>query len=118
MINNIFYVFAAMVKYIVFFLYLFISPLPAASKEEIKSKVENVLSKLPATTNIGLMIYNPLMQDTILSLNHTLSMIPASNTKLFTTAAALTIMGGDYVLSTKLFSDDLNLEDGIIDGNL
>jgi D-alanyl-D-alanine carboxypeptidase/D-alanyl-D-alanine-endopeptidase (penicillin-binding protein 4) len=107
-----------MVKNIILFSYLIIYPLLATSKEEIKGKIENVLSKLPATTNIGLMIYNPLLQDTILSINHTLSMIPASNTKLFTTAAALTIMGGDYVLSTKLLSDDLNLQDGIIDGNL
>lgn len=107
-----------MVKHIILFSYLIIYPLLATSKEEIKGKIENVLSKLPATTNIGLMIYNPLLQDTILSINHTLSMIPASNTKLFTTAAALTIMGGDYVLSTKLLSDDLNLQDGIIDGNL
>ena len=107
-----------MVKHIILFSYLLIYPLLAASKEEIKGNIENVLSKLPATTNIGLMIYNPLLQDTILSINHTLSMIPASNTKLFTTAAALTIMGGDYILSTKLLSDDLNLKDGIIDGNL
>jgi D-alanyl-D-alanine carboxypeptidase/D-alanyl-D-alanine-endopeptidase (penicillin-binding protein 4) len=107
-----------MVKHIILFSYLIIYPLLATSKEEIKGKIENVLSKLPATTNIGLMIYNPLLQDTVLSINHTLSMIPASNTKLFTTAAALTIMGGDYVLSTKLLSDDLNLQDGIIDGNL
>jgi D-alanyl-D-alanine carboxypeptidase/D-alanyl-D-alanine-endopeptidase (penicillin-binding protein 4) len=107
-----------MIKYTVLFLYLLVPPLIATSKEEIKSKIENVLSRLPATTNVGLMIYNPLMQDTIISINHTLSMIPASNTKLFTTAAALTIMGGDYVLSTKLLSDDPNLDDGIIDGNL
>jgi len=66
-----------MTKYIVLFLYLVILPLRATSKEEIRSRIENVLSKLPATTNIGLMIYNPLMQDTILGLNHTLSMIPA-----------------------------------------
>lgn len=107
-----------MVKYIVLFLYMIILPLRATSKEEIRSRIENVLSKLPATTNIGLMIYNPLLQDTILSLNHTLSMIPASNTKLFTTAAALTIMGGEYILSTKLLTDDSDLNDEIINGNL
>jgi D-alanyl-D-alanine carboxypeptidase/D-alanyl-D-alanine-endopeptidase (penicillin-binding protein 4) len=45
-------------------------------------------------------------------------MIPASNTKLFTTAAALTIMGGEYVLSTKLLTDDSDPNDEIINGNL
>ena len=107
-----------MIKYIVLFLYLLASFLTATSKEEIRGKIDKVLSELPATTNIGLLIYNPLLQDTILSINHTQSMIPASNTKLFTTAAALSLLGGDYVLSTKLLSDDPDLDDGIIDGNL
>jgi len=45
-------------------------------------------------------------------------MIPASNTKLFTTAAALEIMGGDYILSTQILSDDKNLTDGVVNGNI
>lgn len=45
-------------------------------------------------------------------------MIPASNAKLFTTAVALANLGGDYKLSTKLFSNDENLSDGVINGNL
>jgi D-alanyl-D-alanine carboxypeptidase/D-alanyl-D-alanine-endopeptidase (penicillin-binding protein 4) len=45
-------------------------------------------------------------------------MIPASNTKLFTTATALSLMGGDFILYTKILTDDRNIKDGIIDGNL
>ena len=51
-------------------------------------------------------------------MNHTTSMIPASNTKIFTTATALSIMGGNYPLSTKILTDDRNIKDGIINGNL
>jgi D-alanyl-D-alanine carboxypeptidase/D-alanyl-D-alanine-endopeptidase (penicillin-binding protein 4) len=65
-----------------------------------------------------MMIYNPLTEDTIISINAFESMIPASNTKLFTTAVALELMGGDYLLSTRILADDSDFSDGIIEGNI
>jgi len=88
------------------------------SKEEIQQQILNILSKLSPTTKVGMMIYNPLTQDTIISLNHTQPMIPASNNKLFTTATALSLMGGSYPLSTKILSDDDDFEDGVLNGNI
>jgi D-alanyl-D-alanine carboxypeptidase/D-alanyl-D-alanine-endopeptidase (penicillin-binding protein 4) len=88
------------------------------SKEEIRHRIEYSLNRLPKTTKAAVLIYNPLSQDTIYSLNHIIPMIPASNTKLFTTASALSIMGGDFTLYTKLLTDDKNFKKGIIDGNL
>ena len=64
------------------------------------------------------MIYNPLIQDTIFALNESRPMTPASLTKLFTTSTSLGLMGGDYNLATRLYSDDLNFEDETINGNL
>ncbi len=90
----------------------------AASKEIIKSKIENTLAKIPSSTKIAILVYNPLTQDTIFKMNHKESMIPASNTKLFTTATALSIMGGNYPLATKILSDDKNIKNGIVKGNL
>ncbi|OGU74518.1 MAG: D-alanyl-D-alanine carboxypeptidase/D-alanyl-D-alanine-endopeptidase [Ignavibacteria bacterium RBG_16_34_14] len=104
-------------KYLLFSLLLLV-PLLGSSEEEIRNKIDLILSKLPPTTKVGILIYNPLTEDTIYSLNHTISMIPASNTKLFTTATALSLMGGDFILYTKILSDDNNLDDGVIDGNL
>ncbi len=92
--------------------------LNASSREELINKIRNILRKVPAGTNTSIMIYNPLNQDTILVDNHTKSMVPASVTKLFTTSTALTTMGGDHFFSTKLLTDDLNINDGIINGNL
>ena len=86
--------------------------------DDVKTEINNVLNKLPAGTRIGMLIYNPLTRDTIYSINHTESMIPASNTKLFTTATALEIMGGSYTLSTQILTDDNDLTDGKIDGNI
>ena len=72
----------------------------------------------PQVQKMAILIYNPLTQDTLVCINHTETMIPASNTKLFTTATALELIGGDYLLSTKIMADDDNLSDGIIDGNI
>ncbi len=90
----------------------------AGGLEELLNSIQAVLAQCPEGTKTGLLIYNPLTQDTIIKINHTESMIPASNTKLFTTAAALDIMGSNFQLSVRLHTDDTEISDGIIDGNL
>lgn len=103
----------------ILFIFLFFSIITfASSKEEIANRIKAVLSKLPANTISGVLIYNPLMQDTIFAINESRPMTPASLTKLFTTSTSLGIMGGDHKLSTKLFSEDNDFQDGVLDGNL
>ncbi len=88
------------------------------SKEEAKKQIENLLNVIPVSTKIGVLIYNPILRDTIFQMNHSQSMIPASNTKLFTTAVALSNLSGEFVISTKMFTDDFNIKDGVINGNI
>lgn len=88
------------------------------SKEEAVTKINKILATLPANTLSGIIVYNPLTQDTIFSVNEKRQMTPASLTKLFTTAVALNIMGEEHQLSTKLFTDDINLSDKVVNGNL
>lgn len=94
------------------------SSLYSSSTDDIKSKIRKELDALPANTEIGILVYNPLTEDTIISVNHTRSMIPASNTKLFTTAVALKIMGGDYMLTTKILADRSSIRDSVLNGNI
>jgi D-alanyl-D-alanine carboxypeptidase/D-alanyl-D-alanine-endopeptidase (penicillin-binding protein 4) len=94
------------------------SSITAETPEGILQKIDKLISGAPAGTRMAVLIYNPLTQDTLISINHTQSMIPASNTKLFTSAVALELMGGDYLLSTKILADDDDLSDGTIDGNI
>ena len=102
-----------------FFLIIFsLINLSAEEPEKIIKEIDDLISEIPADTKMAIFIYNPLTQDTLISINHTESMIPASNTKLFTTATALEIMGGDYKLSTKILADDDDLSDSTIDGNI
>jgi len=100
------------------FIQIILFSFTAFCSEGIKNKLDNIISLLPPTTKAGIFIYNPLTEDTIYSLNTAMPMIPASNTKLFTTATALTLMGGDYQLFTKILTDDPVTEDGIINGNI
>lgn len=88
------------------------------SKEELKKQIEDLLNVIPASLKVGLLIYNPILRDTIFQVNHSMSMIPASNTKLFTTAVALSNLGGDFKISTRIFTNDFNIEDGVINGNI
>ena len=106
-----------MKKIFILFL-LFISVSFASSKEEIKGIIANIVGKLPASTNVGIIIYNPLTQDTIFQKNAFVSMTPASNTKLFTTATALSLLGGDFPLFTKIMTNDLNIKNGVINGDI
>ena len=101
-----------------FFIIFSINVISAEAPEKIIKEIDDLISEVPASTKMAILIYNPLMQDTLVSINHTESMIPASNTKLFTTATALEIMGGNYLLSTKILADDDDLSDGIIEGNI
>lgn len=98
-----------------FFFYNFVF---AEIPEKVISKIEELISEAPSGTRTAMMIYNPLTEDTIISINASESMIPASNTKLFTTSVALELMGGDYLLSTRILADDNDFSDSIIEGNI
>jgi len=105
-----------MIKIVTTFLLLTAALLP--QNESITRKIDAFLSRLPSSTKVSVLIFNPMGQDTLFSRNHTEPMIPASNTKLFTTSVALSVMGGEFELATKIFTDDRNVSDGSINGNL
>lgn len=73
---------------------------------------------MPRSSSAGILVYNPLTRDTVFEYNPQQIMIPASNNKLFTTAVALSILGGDFSLSTKILSSDMNIKDGVVNGDL
>lgn len=99
-------------------LLLIINILLYPASNDLSEKINKILSGLPKGTKYGIMIYDPVLNDTIISKNISEPIKPASNTKLFTTAVAFALMGGDHQLSTKLLTDDFNINDGVINGNL
>ncbi len=107
-----------MLKKILLFILIAAFQTFCTSKEEIKSRIADALDLLPGSTVSAILVYNPLTRDTIYALNSKLPVIPASNTKLFTTSVALSVMGSDYRLSTKIMAADKTHKNGIINGNL
>lgn len=107
-----------MTKHILIIILFFVNFLFPSSREKTINKISSLISSMPAGTKAGIFIYNPLDQDTIFAMNAAEPMIPASLTKLFTTAVSLNIMGSEHELSTKLFSDDIDFSDGTLNGNL
>ena len=106
-----------MLRKILFFFLLINSISLCTSKEELKKRIENILTKVPNQTVSAIIIFNPQTQDTIFSENASDTVIPASNTKLFTTATALNLMGGNFILSTKILSV-ARVRNGVLNGNL
>ena len=104
-------------KIILVFLFLYSSAFSSPG-DKITGEITSALKRLPSSTDYSILIINPLTEDTLFAHNPGQSRIPASNTKLFTTSTALSLMGGDYCLSTKLLTDGTVDRNGVINGNL
>lgn len=65
----------------------------------------------------GVLVYDLDADKTLYARNASKSFIPASNTKLYTTAAALDLLGPSYRYTTTLFTDG-TMTEGVLDGNL
>jgi D-alanyl-D-alanine carboxypeptidase/D-alanyl-D-alanine-endopeptidase (penicillin-binding protein 4) len=65
----------------------------------------------------GVLIVNPRTADTLYSKNAGKLFMPASNMKIITTAAALTLLGPDYTYRTTFLVDG-PVQDSLLDGDL
>ena len=65
----------------------------------------------------GVLIVNPRTGDTLYSKNAGKLFMPASNMKIITSAAALTLLGPDYRYRTTFLTDG-QVRDSLLDGNL
>ncbi|MGE5364278.1 MAG: D-alanyl-D-alanine carboxypeptidase/D-alanyl-D-alanine-endopeptidase [Bacteroidota bacterium] len=97
---------------------LLLSITSMASDTLFVQNISRILESIPASSKYGVMIFNPAKEETLFVKDIQLPVVPASNVKLFTTGVALSMLGGDYKLSTRVFCDDINTSDGIINGNV
>ena len=102
----------------VLFLLLMCIPQIVISRESIKDKIDIILEKMPKSTTAAIMIYNPNEKEIIYNKNIFKSMIPASNIKLYTTAAALEYMGPEYEFATVIATDDISFQGDTLNGNI
>ncbi|MDD3557361.1 MAG: D-alanyl-D-alanine carboxypeptidase/D-alanyl-D-alanine-endopeptidase [Melioribacteraceae bacterium] len=105
----------------IIYLFLFCTTIVAQSNFDqsvLKDRIDKLLKDLPRGSKTSAIIYDPLTKDTMYSYNILDPKTPASNVKLYTTAAALNLLGPEFLLSTQIFTDDINLLDSVINGNL
>ncbi len=91
---------------------------PASSRAELRHTIDSLTSQ-PVFRNAhwGVLIVDPRTGDTIYSKNAGKLFMPASNMKIITSAAALTLLGPDYTYKTTFLTDG-PVRDSLLDGNL
>jgi serine-type D-Ala-D-Ala carboxypeptidase/endopeptidase (penicillin-binding protein 4) len=67
---------------------------------------------------VGVSVIDLKSGEVLFGKNADKTMMPASNAKLYTTAAALDQLGPAFTWSTSVFADPSRIEEGILDGNL
>ncbi|MCZ7601881.1 MAG: D-alanyl-D-alanine carboxypeptidase/D-alanyl-D-alanine-endopeptidase [Melioribacteraceae bacterium] len=107
---------STMIKHYISALFLAFSSLIQAN-DEIKNKIDAILAN-DQKEAISVFIYDPISMDTIYSKDIYNNLIPASNVKLYTTAAALHLLPNQEYLLTKVYTNDVELEDSVINGNI
>lgn len=103
-----------MKKIIVYFILVASFTFPQSLKVELNNYLKK---KVFDTTLIAIQIENLTKEKLLYKKNEKLLLHPASNMKLITSAAGLTLLGKDYPFTTKLFYDGEILNDTLF-GNL
>jgi D-alanyl-D-alanine carboxypeptidase/D-alanyl-D-alanine-endopeptidase (penicillin-binding protein 4) len=91
---------------------------PASDRDRLRHMIDSLTTQ-PQFRNAqwGVLIVNPRTSDTIYSKNAGKLFMPASNTKIITSAVALTLLGPDYTYKTTFLRDG-EVRDSLLDGNL
>lgn len=87
-----------------------------ASPEAIGRLIEPVVQSRGG--RVGVAIYSVERQIPLYLHHADDALVPASNMKLYTTAAALDKLGSDFQYTTSIYADGPILSDGTLDGNL
>ncbi len=86
---------------------------------KLQTKVESILKKSISKNSIySVTCYSTNQKKFIVEINSDVPFIPASTNKLITTGTALFNLGINFTINTEIYTDDMNLNDGIINGNI
>ena len=102
------------------FLLVFTVPSSFAGKpfgiKEMKLRLDSLVNSV--SCDVSLQVVSASKYDVLYEYKPESKMIPASITKVITSAVALHYLGAGYEFRTVMYTDDNNLDDGIINGNL
>lgn len=95
--------------------YLLCSPLYATP---IQTTINNMINKVDPSINISMSVVDLNTGEILFQRNSDRALIPASNMKLFSEAAALLALGPDYRFQRQLSTDARSLDNGTLNGSL
>ncbi|HEX9084441.1 MAG TPA: D-alanyl-D-alanine carboxypeptidase, partial [Gemmatimonadaceae bacterium] len=91
---------------------------PASQRAELGHVIDSLTSQAVfRNASWGVLIVNPRTGDTLYSKNAGKLFMPASNMKIITSAAALTLLGPDYTYKTTFLASG-EVRDSLLDGDL
>lgn len=99
-------------------IFLIVSLPLLAQYQDVRSGINNILTAMPAGTMWSILVVDAETNDTVYTYGHRNVMIPASNTKVVTSAAALHLLGGDFILATELRYSGSISTTGVLTGDL
>jgi len=111
---------------VLIFCWLIVLALPAAGagdnfskKEQLARRIDSILAEAHADgCNWAIEVVSLGSGEPLYKRNAELLMIPASNMKLFTTAAALYYLGPDFTVKTSFYFKGKLKRDGVLDGDV
>ncbi len=91
---------------------------PASARADLRHTIDSLTSQSEfRNAHWGVLIVNPRTGDTLYSKNAGKLFMPASNMKIITSAAALTLLGPDYTYKTTFLKTG-EVRDSLLDGDL
>jgi serine-type D-Ala-D-Ala carboxypeptidase/endopeptidase (penicillin-binding protein 4) len=84
--------------------------------KEMKLRLDSLVKSV--SCDVSLQVVSASKYDLLYEYRPEAKMIPASITKVITAAVALHYLGTGYEFRTVMYTDDNNLDDGVINGNL
>ena len=118
--KNTSYLKAALI-FAVLFIYQFTysQKIPQAKIDELSGKLDSICLPLKnAGIKVSCKVLHADFNKVLYELDPEMSMIPASITKIVTGATAYAKLGANYSIPTIVYTDDNDIKDGIINGNL
>ena len=99
--------------------FLFVTPVSAKKPDKV-SQLKDSIDAIVKTINcdVSIQVVRANKYDMLYQYQPEKKMIPASISKLVTSAIALHYLGTGYEFKTVLYTDDTNISDGVINGNL
>lgn len=105
----------------VLFIYQFTysQKIPQSKIDELSAKLDSICLPIKnAGIKISCLVHHADYNKELYALDPEISMIPASITKIVTGAVAYAKLGANYSIPTIVYTDDNDIKDGIINGNL